>query len=182
MKVRHRRSQGMSRFTAFTVLVLSICAAALALPTMAEACSCVGPSSEDEVAAFYAQRIKDSDAAVIARVEKVRYTGSSNSSPIDDQAIFTVKVRDAFKRLGAFPEGRTVRVHTAANGAACGLEMGRGDVAGLFLDRAKGEWNGNLCGQISPRWMRKAADYLAGGGPDRASAGSGCSGAAGNAA
>ena len=173
----------MSRFTAFSVLALSICAAALALPSLAEACSCAGPASEDEAAAFYAQRIKDSDAAIIARVEKVRYTGGSGSNPIDNEAIFTVEVRKAYKRLKAFPKGRTVRVHTAANGAACGLEMGKGDVAGLFLDRAKGEWNGNLCGQISPRWMRKAADYLGAGGSQRASTGAGCSaGASGSAA
>ena len=176
------RSQRMSRFTAFSVLVLSICAAALALPSLAEACSCAGPSSGEDVAAFYAQRIKDSDAAIIARVAKVRYTGASGSNPIDDEAIFTVEVRKAYKRLKAFPKGRTVRVHTAANGAACGLELGKGDVAGLFLDRAKGEWDGNLCGQISPRWMRKAGAYLAGSGRVPASASAGCGGGASSAA
>jgi hypothetical protein len=180
MEARRIRSQVMSKFTALSVLALSICLAALALPALAQACSCAGPGSEDEVGAFYAQQIKDSDAAVIARVEKIRITGTASPSPVDDEAIFTVKVRKAFKRFKAFPRGRKVHVHTAANGAACGLEMDEGTVAGLFLYRAKGEWNGNLCGQISPRWMREAGAYADGGGPKRTSAGagSGCSASA----
>ncbi len=166
MKAPLPRSEGMNRTTAFSVLILSICAAVLALPSFAQACSCVGPASGQEADAFYAQRIKDSDGAVIAKVKKVRYKGESTPGSFgDDEAIFTIRVRRAYKRFQTFPEGRKLRVHTAANGAACGLELGKGSVAGLFLDRYKGEWNGNLCGQISPKVMRRAAAYLDGGKP-----------------
>jgi hypothetical protein len=166
----------MSRLTAFAVLVLSLGVAALALPALAEACSCAGPGSEEEIAPFYAQRLKDSDGAIVARVIKVRHTGESTPGSLgDDEAIFTVRVRKAYKRLGTFPEGRRVRVHTASNGATCGLELGRGAVAGLFLSRNDGEWSGNLCGQISPRWMRRAANYD---GPMPETTSAGCSGAA----
>src|SRR5688572_22966247 len=70
-----------------------------------------------------------------------------------DDTTYVFRVEERVKgRLPAI-----VEVRSASNGAACGLEVGIGDRIGLFLDRAGGEWRGNLCGQIAPGRLREAA-------------------------
>lgn len=48
-----------------------------------------------------------------------------------------------------------VEVVTAANSAACGLELAVGERVGLLLDRVGGEWTSGLCSVVEP------ADFLA---------------------
>jgi len=178
----HSRSQGMSRLTAFSVLVLSICAAALALPAMAEACSCAGPGEDDNVDAFYANAIKQSDGAVIARVMKVRKDENGSGSSIDDERVYTLRIRRAFKHLKRFEAGSTIRIRTSTQSSACGLGLKRGAVAGFLLYRDEGQLRGGLCGLISPKTMRRAGAYLESGEPLPQMASAGCSGASTTAA
>jgi len=172
----------MSRFTAVTVLVLSICAAVLALPAFAEACSCAGPGEDDNVDAFYANSIKQSDGAIIARVMKVETDENGTNSTIDDESVYTLRIRRAYKHLKRFEPGSTVRIRTSTQSSACGLGLKRGAVAGFLLYRYEGQLHGGLCGLISPKTMRRAGAYLESGKPLPQMASAACAGAAAPAA
>src|SRR4249920_660317 len=77
---------------------------------------------------------------------------------VDDQtSIFTFEIESAVKgTLGA-----EVDVHSASNGASCGLEVGFGQRIGLLLDTADdGAWTSGLCAQIDPEVLLKAAQPL----------------------
>jgi hypothetical protein len=43
-----------------------------------------------------------------------------------------------------------IEVVTAANGAACGLELAIGQRVGLLLDRSGGAWRSGICSQVDP--------------------------------
>ena len=77
---------------------------------------------------------------------------------VDEQtSIFTFEVETAVKgTLGA-----EVDVRSASNGAACGLEVEFGQRIGLLLGTDEdGAWISNLCSQIDPEVLLKAAEPL----------------------
>ena len=77
---------------------------------------------------------------------------------VDDQtAIFSFDVETAVK--GTI--GTTIDVRSNSNGASCGLEVEIGQRIGLLLGiDADGAWISNLCSQIDPTVLLKAAEPL----------------------
>ena len=73
-----------------------------------------------------------------------------------DEAVFTFRVERALKGR----VGRRVRVHSAASGAACGLEGRRGQRVGLLLARTKKGWASSLCNEVAPAALVAAARPL----------------------
>jgi len=56
--------------------------------------------------------------------------------------------------------GETVLVKSAADGAACGIEVPVGTRAGLLLYRSDGQWEGNLCATLDADALLSAAEGL----------------------
>lgn len=115
---------------------------ATALP--AKACSCALGDPRDA--------LKASDGAFIGTL--LSQTPDPDSP--EWSSIYTFTVEETFK--GEL--GETVEVHSASNGAACGLEVPIGGDTGLFLDLVEGEWHSSLCAQIAPEDLRAAAEPL----------------------
>lgn len=113
-----------------------------ALP--AKACSCAMGDPRDQLAS--------SDGAFIGTLV------SQTPDPDDNtfSSIYTFSVDEEVKT----ELGGTVEVHSASNGAACGLEVPVGGQTGLFLQLSDGEWHSNLCQQIDPDQLRDAAQPL----------------------
>jgi hypothetical protein len=51
-----------------------------------------------------------------------------------------------------------VEIVTAANGAACGLELAIGQRVGLLLDRSGGGWRSGICSQVDPSEFLELTD------------------------
>jgi hypothetical protein len=51
-----------------------------------------------------------------------------------------------------------IEVVTAANGAACGLELAIGQRVGLLLDRSGGAWRSGICSQVDPSEFLELTD------------------------
>lgn len=77
---------------------------------------------------------------------------------VDEQtSIFTFEVETAVKGALAVE----VDVRSASSGASCGLEVGLGQRIGLLLYvKEDGAWTSNLCSQIDPDVLLKAAQPL----------------------
>lgn len=71
------------------------------------------------------------------------------------EATFLFRVARRYK--GRF--GRRVSVRSSTDGASCGLDLKRGERAGLFLRRNRhtGQFESDLCRVVSPAQMRRAA-------------------------
>jgi hypothetical protein len=118
--------------------VLVLLAAALAAGVEdGRACSCALPDARAALA--------QAEGAFVGRLESRRDT--------DRQAVLTFSVERALKG----PIGATIDVRTAANGAACGIEVPVGTRVGLVLDRRGGSWRGSLCWQSDPEELLAAA-------------------------
>ena len=113
---------------------------ALLAPGSAAACSCLPLSPE---------RVRSSDAAVIAKLERVR----ADDSGLD--GTFVYRVRRALVG-GRLERGDRLRVQSALNSAACGLSQQRRRY-GLVLDRDSGRWSTSLCSQTTPDALRALA-------------------------
>jgi hypothetical protein len=110
----------------------------------AKACSCAIGDPRDALA--------QSDAAFIGTlVSQTPDPGDGGQS-----STYRFTVDEAVK--GEF--GGTVDVHSASNGAACGLEVPIGGQTGLFLTDDGGVWWSSLCAQIDPDELRDAAQPL----------------------
>src|SRR5688500_12846371 len=114
---------------------------ATALP--AKACSCALGDPRDG--------LKASDGAFIGTLlSQTPDPGQEGSS------IYTFTVSEEIK--GTFEE--TVEVHSASNGAACGLEVPIGGETGLLLTLVNQQWYSSLCQQVAPEDLRDAAQAL----------------------
>ncbi len=141
---------------------MALVTCALLLPVdPAKACSCYQGDPRDQLAA--------ADGAIIGTFQEshpaVQPTPGFPTSSGDD-TIYTFAVDEAVK--GEF--SGTLEVHSAADGATCGLEVQPGQDYGLFLTEQEGQWHSNLCSQTSPDQMREAATDLPepnGSGPPR---------------
>ena len=104
------------------------------------ACSCALPDARAALA--------QADGAFVGRLESRRDTSR--------QAVLTFSVERALK--GSI--GSRIEVRTAADGAACGIEVPVGTRVGLVLDRRHGAWHGHLCWQFDPPELLTAARPL----------------------
>lgn len=127
----------MARRYRWVLAIGAVLLVATAVP--AAACSCATGDPRT--------RLKKADAAIV---------GTLVSKAPDGQydAVYTFTVDEAVK--GEF--GDTVEVESAADGAACGLEVRPGQQTGLFLSgNHQAGWTSSLCAQIAPDDLREAA-------------------------
>ncbi len=108
----------------------------------AAACSCA-PQAPGE-------SLREADGAVVGRLVKVLPHGAL-------QAVFRYEVRHVYKGADSIEAGKMLDVRSARRGAACALPRRTGRSYGLFLSRGQGRWFGGICGVISPRRLRVAA-------------------------
>ncbi len=104
------------------------------------ACSCVG----GDIKPRYAW----SDAAVVAELTSVE-----NVSP--QKAEYTYEIADVYKRRDRFKPGDELMITAASGGASCGLPRRTEREYGLFLYRAGGQWNANLCTTTDAEGLRR---------------------------
>jgi hypothetical protein len=121
-------------------LVVALAAAAVfaALTDDAFACSCL-PWGDPK-----AEVAKAKGAFVGVYLGRRAMPGSQGA------AIYRFRVERRLKGTLA----RNVEVVSANNGAACGLEVVRGQRYGLLLRRVRGRWHSSLCEQRTARFFR----------------------------
>jgi hypothetical protein len=140
-----------------SLLLLSVVAGTLALGTKpAWACSCAPLNVRQTLAevdgAFVGELVARQDPVMLGPV-----VGPGTS-------VFTFRVNRSFKGdLGEFLE-----VESASQGEACGLEVKEGDRIGLFLEKETDRWTSNLCLQVAPRALGRAAKSVGSGDAARA--------------
>jgi hypothetical protein len=144
----------------FSLLGLALLFAALAIPATAEACSCAGRGKDDPRGKYYGSAIKHSAAAVHAKVTDLRIIDHDPDIGGDETAVYTLRIRQSFKRLNQFPEGREIEVRSSTQGSACGLGLKEGATPGLLLYRHEGRLHGTSCGTTSPRNLRAGYRWL----------------------
>jgi hypothetical protein len=110
----------------------------LSLVAVAEAYACTCRPVDLE------RDLPTADGAIIGAVLERRVAGAS--------VTYIFRVEQVYK--GDEIDNR-VEVVTAANGAACGLELAVGQRVGLLLKRDGDVWRSGLCSQVDP------ADFLA---------------------
>jgi hypothetical protein len=111
-------------------------AAAAALSASASACTCLPVN--------LARDLPRADGAFIGTL-----LGSSPRE--DNQTVYRFRVEQVYR--GDIDS--RIDVVSARDGAACGLELPRGERVGLLVERDGEVWRGSLCGQVDP------ADLLA---------------------
>jgi hypothetical protein len=119
---------------------------ALVAAASATACSCAPQPP--------AESLREADGAIVGRLVRVLPHGPLN-------AVFRYEVHHVYKGAASIDEGRMLDVRGARRTAACGLPRRAGRSYGLFLSRRNGRWFGGICGVISPRRLRGAAQNQA---------------------
>lgn len=135
--------------------------ASLLAAESASACSCAFTPPKKQLA--------QADGAVVARLLKVRPTDGHG------QALYVYRTGRVYKGKPRLRRGRRLEVSSSLSEASCGLSRRVGRLTGLFLTRADGRWQSNLCRQVTARQMRRAGEAAGASGRERA-AGPGCSG------
>jgi hypothetical protein len=110
------------------------------LPAGAQACSCAPQAP--------AESLREADGAVVGRLVKVLPHGPLH-------AVYRYEVSRVYK--GEISKGRMLDVHSSRRASACALPRRTGRSYGLFLFQRHGRWFGGICGVISPRRLRLAA-------------------------
>lgn len=110
------------------------------LPASAQACSCAPQAP--------AESLREADGAVVGRLIKVLPHGPLH-------AVYRYEVSRVYK--GEIAKGRMLDVHSSRRAAACALPRRTGRSYGLFLFQRHGRWFGGICGVVSPRRLRLAA-------------------------
>ncbi len=111
----------------------------------AEACSCA--------LADPATMLEESDAAFVGTLTE---RPAEPNSPDGFSGVFVFEVEQWVKG----DLGPQVGVHSALDGAACGLEMNVGEKAGIFLHNDNGRPSGGLCSVTSPEALLAADQPL----------------------
>lgn len=137
-----------------SLLIAALTATAISMSFAGEAlaCSCAGPAPGEE-RSFYRDSLEHSDGAIVGKLLRKRAVGDAD---YPRRAIYVYRVTTAYKAEGRLAD-RKVRVRSAFDGAACGIEQRIGTRGGLFLYRRNGRWVSYLCSQVSPRDLRRAA-------------------------
>lgn len=110
------------------------------LPASAQACSCAPQTP--------AESLREADGAVVGRLVKVLPHGPLH-------AVYRYEVNRVYK--GKIARGHMLDVHGSRRAAACALPRRTGRSYGLFLFQRHGRWFGGICGVVSPRRLRAAA-------------------------
>jgi hypothetical protein len=116
--------------------------AMLVLAGGAMACSCAPQAP--------AEALRESDAAVVARLVKVMPHGKLHAD-------YRYEVRQVYRGAATIEKGQILTVRSGRTAASCALPRRLDHVYGLFLTRARGRWFGGICGVISPQRMRAVA-------------------------
>jgi hypothetical protein len=123
------------------VAALSL-SAAIVFAGGAQACSCAPQAP--------AESLRESDAAIVARLVKVAPHGPLHAD-------YRYEVRHVYRGAETIDSGRKLTVRSGRKAASCALPRRLDHVYGLFLDRAHGRWFGGICGVVAPRRLRHAA-------------------------
>ena len=136
-----------------TIRVVAVALALALLPlTPAQACSCAWSDPRETLSKADGAFIGE---FVFSREATTPTPGGGISS--GREVIYTFNVDEDFK----VDLGDTVEIHSAADGAACGLEATPGSTYGLFIYlNDEQEWTSGLCSQIDPDELRAAAAPL----------------------
>lgn len=94
--------------------------------------------------------MREADAALVGRLVRVMPHGAL-------QATYRYEVRRVYKGASRIEAGRMLDVRSARRSAACALPRRTGRAYGLFLLRGEGRWVGSICGVVSPKRLRHAA-------------------------
>ncbi|HEY2333479.1 MAG TPA: hypothetical protein VGH58_00530 [Solirubrobacterales bacterium] len=122
--------------------LLSVALVGMALAGSADACSCAPQAP--------AESLKESDAAIVARLVKVLPHGRL-------QADYRYEVLHVYRGRGKVEAGRMLTVRSGRRAAACALPRRPNHRYGLFLARRNDHWFGGICGVIEPGRLRHAA-------------------------
>jgi hypothetical protein len=117
--------------------------AALVFAASASACSCAPQPP--------AESLREADGAIVGRLIKVLPHGPLH-------AVYRYEVRHVYKGGDAMATGRMLDIHSSRRGAACALPRRTGRSYGLFFFQRHGRWFGGICGVVSPRRLRRAAE------------------------
>jgi hypothetical protein len=98
-----------------------------------------------------AQSLREADGAVVGRLVRVLPHGPLH-------AVYRYEVLHTYKGGDAMPAGKMLDVHGSRRAAACALPRRTGRSYGLFLSQRHGRWFGGICGVVSPRRLRLAAE------------------------
>ena len=110
--------------------LVALAVASLVVTAQAYACTCAGVDLDRD--------LPTADGAIVGSVLERSVRGST--------ATYLFRVEQVY----AGDIENRVEVVTAADGAACGLELGVGERTGLLLRRERGEWRSGLCSQVEP--------------------------------
>jgi hypothetical protein len=122
--------------------LLSVALVGMALAGSASACSCAPQAP--------AESLRDSDAAVVARLVKVLPHGKLHAD-------YRYEVRQVYRGETMIDRGQMLTVRSGRRAAACALPRRLGHVYGLFLAHRGDSWFGGICGVVEPRRLRHAA-------------------------
>lgn len=136
-----RRRGFSSRRVALLVAAVLAATPLLGVPK-AGACSCIPSDPRDDLHA--------ADGAFIGT-----YIGREPTDPTNPYADYDYIFETETVFKGDL--GDVVRVRSASNGAACGLEYGEGATGALFLRDEGGVWWSGLCSTTAPDNLRAAA-------------------------
>ncbi len=129
--------RGRIPIAAVAVVLVSLVGSSSAL-----ACSCVRSTPAESLAR--------SDAAIVGRLVAVEPRGPG-------RAVYRYEVLRVYRGRDAIAAGSILKVAGSRGSAACGLPERVDGRTGLFLFGHRGSWAGSLCGVISPRRLRAAA-------------------------
>ena len=106
------------------------------------ACSCAPQAP--------AESLRESDAAVVARLVKVVQRGRLHAD-------YRYEVRQVYRGEAEIDKGQMLSVRSGRRAATCALPRRLDHVYGLFLAHRQGKWLGGICGVVEPRRLRHAA-------------------------
>ncbi len=122
--------------------LLSVALVGMVLVGSAAACSCAPQAP--------AESLRDSDAAVVARLVKVLPHGKLHAD-------YRYEVRRVYRGGAMVEKGQMLTVRSGRRAATCALPRRLNHIYGLFLARRQGHWFGGICGVIEPRRLSHAA-------------------------
>ena len=100
-------------------------------------CSCIMPDAE----AFFAR----ADGVFVGTLIEEPNEPSFGPTSSADQVPYVFEITEAYKGDLESP----IVVYSSRDGASCGLEVGLGHEATLFIDHGPEGWNGSLCSTMS---------------------------------
>jgi hypothetical protein len=142
----------VTRLATVLLLVILTSVAGLIAPRPASACSCAQLDPAAALAEYPA-------AFVGTLVEIDGQIGAMFDS--EDDTIYRFQVEEWVKG----DLGEIVEIHSAANGASCGIEVGVGNRAGLFVQERGGEFTSSLCETLDADVLLAGSEPLEMGAP-----------------